>query len=114
MIKSDSKNNNGIITGNHETIMNDLCSLLNCINSHEYLSDIDSVIAILQIIPKDNERVMHILKTVESCSKDPLTRKINPFKVKECYDLSSLNKEEADAMEERIIEGFKARNEYKK
>lgn len=112
MIKSDSKNNNGVITGNHETIMNELCWLLNVINSREILNDIDRIAAILQIIPEDNERVMHILKTVESCSNNPLARELNPYKVKECYDLSSLSEEEAFAMSEKIIEGFKAR--YKK
>jgi hypothetical protein len=112
MIKSDSANNNGVITGNRETIMNDLFWLLNAINSREILSDIDRIAAILQIIPEDNERVMHILETVESCSRNPLVRELNPYKVKECYDLSSLSKEEAAAMGEKIIEGFKAR--YKK
>lgn len=112
MIKSDSENNNAVITGSHETVMNDLCGLLNCINSSEFLNDIDRVAAILQILPEDNERVMHILKTVESCSRDPLARELNPYKTKESYDLSALSEEDADAMEERIIEEFKAR--YKK
>ena len=108
MIKSDSENNNGVISGKHETIMNDLFWLLNAINSREILSDIDRIAAILQIMPEDNERVMHILKIVESCSNNPLVRELNPYKVKECYDLSSLSKEEAVEMSEKIIEGIQS------
>lgn len=111
MIKSDSENNNGVITGSQETIMNDLFWLLNAINSRVFLSDTDRIAAILQILPEDNERVMNILKTAEICSNNALMKELNPYKVKECYDLSSLSEEEASAMGERIIEGFKARYE---
>lgn len=114
MIKSDSENNNAVITGSHNTIMHDLCNILNCLNNAKMLDDIDRIAAILQILPEDNEKVMHILKTVEDCSRDPLVRELNPFKMKDSYDLSALSKEDAVAMEKRILEGLKARNENKK
>lgn len=110
MIKSDSENNNAVIKGSHNTIMHDLCNILNSLNNAKVLDDIDRIAAILQILPDDNERVKAILKTVEDCSSNTLIRELNPFKTKDSYDLSALSKEDAVAMEKRILEGLKARN----
>ncbi len=113
MIKSDSENYNAEITGNHETIMHDLFGILKGLNDAKLLDDIDRIAAILQILPEDNERVKAILEGVEVCSRNPNIKKFSP-KIKNSYDLSALSKEDADAMRRRILEGFKARNEYKK